>query len=123
MTNFDQLVNLIVSYGAENLRKFFERTGKNASYTSQLAVVKFIEAVGLSAEEIIRDSGSGNRSSSIHGSCYLQRGGENGHFHCANSCIISSLIKVKLVKFNTVYNIHSYTIILSFFVPYSKSAI
>ena len=51
MTNFDQLVDLIVSCGAEDLRKFLERTGKNASYTSNIAVVEFIEAVGLWAEE------------------------------------------------------------------------
>ena len=51
MTNFDQLVDLIVSCGAEDLRKFLERTGKNASYTSKIAVVEFIEAVGLWAEE------------------------------------------------------------------------
>ena len=51
MTNFDQLVDLIVSCGAEHLRKFLERTGKNASYTSKIAAVEFIEAVGLWAEE------------------------------------------------------------------------
>ena len=44
---FDQLVDLIVSCGAKDLRKFLERTGKNASYTSKTAVVEFIEAVGL----------------------------------------------------------------------------
>ena len=51
MTNFDQLVDLIMSCGAEDLRKFLERTGKNASYTSKIAVVEFIEAVGLWDEE------------------------------------------------------------------------
>ena len=51
MTNFDQLVDLIVSCGVEDFRKFLERTGKNASYTTKIAVVEFIEAVGLWAEE------------------------------------------------------------------------
>ena len=51
MTNFDQLVDLIVSCGAEDMRKFLERTGKNASYTSKIAVVEFIEAIVLWAEE------------------------------------------------------------------------
>ena len=50
-TNFDQPVDFIVSFGAEDLRKFLERTGKNASYTSKIAVVEFIEAVGLCTEE------------------------------------------------------------------------
>ena len=39
MTNFDELVDLIVSCRAEDLRKFLERTGKNASYTFKIAVV------------------------------------------------------------------------------------
>ena len=51
ITNFDQFVDLIVSCGAEDLRKFLERTGKNASYTSKIAVVEFIKAVGSWAEE------------------------------------------------------------------------
>ena len=42
MTNFDQLVDLIMSCGAEDLRKFLEKTVKNASYTSKIAVVEFI---------------------------------------------------------------------------------
>ena len=42
MTNFNQLVDLIVGCAAEDLRRFHERTGKNASYTSELAVVEFI---------------------------------------------------------------------------------
>ena len=50
MTNFDQLVDLIVSCCAEDLRKFLERDGKNASYTFKIAV-EFIEAVDLWSEE------------------------------------------------------------------------
>ena len=46
-----QLVDLILSCGVEDLRKFLERTGNNASYMSKIAVVEFIEAVGLWAEE------------------------------------------------------------------------
>ena len=37
--------------GAEDLRNFLERTGKNATYTSKIAAVEFIGAVGLWAEE------------------------------------------------------------------------
>ena len=47
MTNFDHLVDLIVSCGAEDLRTFLERIGKNASNMSKIAVVEFIEVVGL----------------------------------------------------------------------------
>lgn len=50
-TNFDELVDLVVSCGAEDLRRFFESAGKNASYMSKVAVVEFIEAIGLWAEE------------------------------------------------------------------------
>ena len=49
-TNFDQLVDLIMGCSAVYLRKFLERTGKNASYMSKIAVVEFIELVGLWAE-------------------------------------------------------------------------
>ena len=50
-TNFDELVDLVVSCGGEDLRKFLERAGKNATYTSKIAVVEFVKAVGLWAEE------------------------------------------------------------------------
>ena len=46
-TNFEELVNLIVSSGAVDLKRFLERAGKNATYTSKIAVVEFVEAVGL----------------------------------------------------------------------------
>ena len=52
-TNFDELVDLIVSCGAEDLKRFLERAGKNANYTSKIAVVEFVEAVGLWAEECL----------------------------------------------------------------------
>ena len=51
MTSFAQLVDLIMSCGAEDLRNFLERTGKNASYKSKRAVIEFIEVIGLWAEE------------------------------------------------------------------------
>ena len=44
-------MDLIVSCGGEDLRRFLERVGKNATYTSKIAVVEFVEAVGLWAEE------------------------------------------------------------------------
>ena len=47
MTNFDQLVDLIVSCGAVDLRKFLESARKNASYTSKIAVVEFIEVTSF----------------------------------------------------------------------------
>ena len=52
-TNFDELVDLIISCGAEDLKRFLERAGKNANYTSKIAVVEFVEAVGLWAEECL----------------------------------------------------------------------
>ena len=45
-TNFDELVDLIISCGAEDLKGFLERAGKNANYTFKIAVVEFVEAVG-----------------------------------------------------------------------------
>ena len=51
MTNFHHLVDLIMSCGIEELRKFLERTRKNASYTSKIVAAKFMEIVGLWTEE------------------------------------------------------------------------
>ena len=48
--NFDEL---IVSCGAEDLNRFLERAEKNATYASKIAVVEFVEAVGLWAEECL----------------------------------------------------------------------
>ena len=50
-TNFDKMVDLVVSCGGEDLRYFLEKTGKNATYTSHIAVVEFIEALGIWIEE------------------------------------------------------------------------
>ena len=52
-TNFDELVDLIVSCGEEDLKRFLERAEKNATYTSKIAGVEFVEAVGLWAEECL----------------------------------------------------------------------
>ena len=50
-TNFTQLVDLVVSYGAQDLQIFVENTAKNAVYTSCAPVVDFIEALGTWSEE------------------------------------------------------------------------
>ena len=50
-TNFDKLVELVVSCGGEDLKNFLDRTGRNAVYTSHVAVVEFIEALGILVEE------------------------------------------------------------------------
>ena len=34
-TSFDKLVDLIMGYGVEDLKKFLERAGKNATYASK----------------------------------------------------------------------------------------
>ena len=52
-TNFDKLADLIISCGAEDWKRFIERARKNATYTSKIAVVKFVKAVGLWAEECL----------------------------------------------------------------------
>ena len=50
-TNFDKLVELVVSCGGEDLKNFLDRTGRNAVYTSHVAVVEFIETLGMWVEE------------------------------------------------------------------------
>ncbi len=52
-TNFDELIDLIVSCGAEDLKGVLERARLNATYTSKVAVVEFVEAGGLWAEECL----------------------------------------------------------------------
>ena len=52
-TNFEKLVNLVVSCGGQDLKTFLESAGRNAVYTSRMAVVEFIEAVGIWVEERI----------------------------------------------------------------------
>ena len=50
-TNFTQLVDLIVSHGAQDLQNFVENAAKNAVYTSRAAVVDFTEALCTWSEE------------------------------------------------------------------------
>ena len=50
-THFEKLVSLIMACGGEDLKTFLESAGKNAMYTSQIAVTEFIEALGTWAEE------------------------------------------------------------------------
>ena len=52
-TNFEKLVDLVVSCGGEALTHFMENTARNAVYTSHVAVVEFVEALGTWVEESI----------------------------------------------------------------------
>ena len=52
-TNFDKIVDLVISCGGEDLKHFLETTGRNALYTSHVAVVDFVEALGTWVEESI----------------------------------------------------------------------
>ena len=42
-TNFSKLVDLVVSCGGEDLKYFMEKTGKNATYTSHIAVLNLLK--------------------------------------------------------------------------------
>ena len=50
-TNFDKLVELVVSCGGETLQTFLDRAGGNATYTSKMAVVEFLNALRTWVEE------------------------------------------------------------------------
>lgn len=50
-TNFEKLVDLVVSCGGEALTHFMENAARNAVYTSHVAVVDFVEALGTWVEE------------------------------------------------------------------------
>lgn len=50
-TNFNKLVDLVVACGGKDLKHFLENAGKNAMYTSHIAVVAFVEALGTWVEE------------------------------------------------------------------------
>ena len=52
-TNLNELVDLVVNCGAEDLKRFLDRGAKNATYTSKVAIVEFVEAIGLWAEECL----------------------------------------------------------------------
>ena len=50
-TNFDKLVELVVSCGEERLQTFLDRAGGNAKLTSKMAAVKLVNALGTWVEE------------------------------------------------------------------------
>ena len=50
-TNFDKLVELVVSCGGETLPTFHDIAGRNATYTSKMAIVEFVNALGTWVEE------------------------------------------------------------------------
>ena len=50
-TNFDKLVELEVSCGGETLQTFLDRAGENATYTSKMVIVEFVNALGTWVEE------------------------------------------------------------------------
>ena len=50
-TNFDKLVELVVSCVGDTLPNFLDRAGGNATYTSNMAVVEFINALEIWVEE------------------------------------------------------------------------
>ena len=54
-TNFDKLVELVVSCGGETLQTFLDRVGGNAMYTSKMAVVEFVNSLGTCVEESLRN--------------------------------------------------------------------
>ena len=55
-TNFSTLVDLVVSCGGEDLKYFMKKTGKNATYTSHIAVVEFVVALGTWVEEALQQA-------------------------------------------------------------------
>ena len=52
-TNFEKLVELVVLCGGADLKSFLDRTGGNAVYTSHIAVVEVMEALGTWIEEFL----------------------------------------------------------------------
>ena len=50
-TNFDKLIDLIVACGGQDIKIFLETAARNASYTSKIEVVDFINAIGTWIEE------------------------------------------------------------------------
>ena len=52
ITNFSNLIDLIVSCGGKDLKEFVHKAAKNASYTSTDAVTDFVEAIGVWVDEL-----------------------------------------------------------------------
>ena len=50
-TNSEKLVSLVVACGGEDLKTYLKSAGKNAMYTSRIAVTEFFEALGTWVEE------------------------------------------------------------------------
>lgn len=52
-TKFEKLVDVVIRCGSQHLKVFLETAPRNAVYTSRVAVVEFIEALGTWVEESI----------------------------------------------------------------------
>ena len=52
-TYFDKSVDLVVACVGESLKTFLETAGKKAQYTSKVAVVEFLDAIGIWVEKIL----------------------------------------------------------------------
>lgn len=50
-TNYEDLVSLAVSYGAQPLAHFIENAANNATHCSTTTVIGFVEAIGTWVEE------------------------------------------------------------------------
>ncbi len=53
ITHFEKLIDLVVQCGGQNLSNFLDKTGRNAVYTSHVAVVEFIEAIETWVQEAL----------------------------------------------------------------------
>ena len=52
-TKFEKLVDVVVQCGSQQLKQYLETAPRNATYTSRVAVVEFIESLGTRVEESI----------------------------------------------------------------------
>ena len=46
LTHIDELTDFVVSCGGKQLKHIMERAGKNATYTSEVAVTELVETIG-----------------------------------------------------------------------------
>ena len=51
LLSLTNLVELVVSCGGETLQTFLDRAGGNETYTSKMAIVEFVNALGTWVEE------------------------------------------------------------------------
>ena len=56
-TKFEKLVDVVVRCGSQQLKQYLETAPRNATYTSRVAVVEFIESLGTWVEESILKRG------------------------------------------------------------------